>query len=970
MGTFTLTQEQKNKISVFRPNADINGCVNWREDVYRNTHTITVRPDGDSSIQFSPFPGTGESNYQDVDEVVADDDTTYTYYNTPLQQKFDRYSFTIPAAVKVNSAPVSIKVYARMRRAGAVDGGNLALGRGVGTPGGDNCSWGALGPGDQAWHTYDKTFTNNPDTGNLWTWAELEAATLCAGIVTNNGDGGRCTQMYAVITYRETSPHYARVDEEISDEDDSYVYWNEASVVSDLYGIPNHITETGTINYVQIFAEAKSNEFAPHVDTKFNILCSPDSTCSITYKSNDISLLNQYTKYQHVWTQNPATSAAWTWSDIDALAIGAETYVHAVTVNKSKTIRPIANGDVNGLSGNYTCVDEEIPDGMTSIIYDAAQCGCTGNKYSIFINSTGSIIGLPNTIYDVTVFVVVKKNGDCDGGTPGDQDAGCETCKEVIKIGGVEYRNPTSHSTEYTWKTYSYSWAQNPNTLANWTWLEVANTQIGVEMQGMNCCTQVYAIVSYTDTVYPDVRLTQSYAKVVYDSTVVCHLPKPDHVSTNHARNVKMLNFWNGEREVYDLNRSGKSMVLTGEITDRGDLSETWCDTSYAFRKKITIDHDQVDGNLVNFPVYVDANLNGKCLNANGYDVMFCDSSCSEYSCEIENYSSDGKLKAWVKIPTVSSTVDTVFWIYYKKTGVTTDPSTTDTWNTDYKAVYHMTDDPDSSHIKDSTQYGNHGTKFAADNPKQTKSLLYKGQKSLSTRAEAINCGHDASLDVTEFTIETWINMSYELNVGYCSLWKKNAYSVNLYSEPAWNPGLLNAFQGAARAGGINYYSNTYVMNEYNTWQHVVITAKNGEPIKLYINGVFRRSHAVLAADVDSSAYDLYLCYCDMITLNDEMRVNGKCQTIEYIKACYDNQKENSTFIVYGRQQENYVDIINACNQIICVRDMARNGSIITINKLVPLYFSGDYRINSFGWDKVSSKPENYRWILELEDAD
>jgi len=41
-------------------------------------------------------------------------------------------------------------------------------------------------------------------------------------------------------------------------------------------------------------------------------------------------------------------------------------------------------------------------------------------------------------------------------------------------------------------------------------------------------------------------------------------LQNPNEVSTDHSRNVKMLNFWNGDREVYDLERSGKSMILKG----------------------------------------------------------------------------------------------------------------------------------------------------------------------------------------------------------------------------------------------------------------------------------------------------------------------------------------------------------------------------------------------------------------------
>ena len=47
-------------------------------------------------------------------------------------------------------------------------------------------------------------------------------------------------------------------------------------------------------------------------------------------------------------------------------------------------------------------------------------------------------------------------------------------------------------------------------------------------------------------------------------STTTCYLTMPEELSSNHKRNIRMLNFWNGEREVYGLNRSGKSLVLNG----------------------------------------------------------------------------------------------------------------------------------------------------------------------------------------------------------------------------------------------------------------------------------------------------------------------------------------------------------------------------------------------------------------------
>jgi len=61
------------------------------------------------------------------------------------------------------------------------------------------------------------------------------------------------------------------------------------------------------------------------------------------------------------------------------------------------------------------------------------------------------------------------------------------------------------------------------------------------------------------------------YANVGYQpDEIECTLNNPTTASFNHTRNVKMLNFWSGNREVYSLSRSNKTLVLTGEEFEHG----------------------------------------------------------------------------------------------------------------------------------------------------------------------------------------------------------------------------------------------------------------------------------------------------------------------------------------------------------------------------------------------------------------
>lgn len=148
----------------------------------------------------------------------------------------------------------------------------------------------------------------------------------------------------------------------------------------------------------------------------------------------------------------------------------------------------------------------------------------------------------------------------------------------------------------------------------------------------------------------------------------------------------------------------------------------TWYDTNYGYKKKITIDHTKVSGDETDFPVLISVTDNdlrdeangGHVKNANGYDIIFTNSAENmQLKHEIERYvNTSGLLVYWVKISSLSSTADTDIYIYYSKVGVGADPSSTDTWDSNFLGVYHLDDtgascDDSTSNVNDGTYQGN-----------------------------------------------------------------------------------------------------------------------------------------------------------------------------------------------------------------------------------------------------------------------
>ena len=122
-----------------------------------------------------------------------------------------------------------------------------------------------------------------------------------------------------------------------------------------------------------------------------------------------------------------------------------------------------------------------------------------------------------------------------------------------------------------------------------------------------------------------------------------------------------------------------------------------WYNASWLYRKQITIDHTKVSGgaNLTDFPVLInlgtDANLAASAL-ANGNDILFTSADgTTKLSHEIQTFvSATGALMAWVKVPTLSASVDTPLYIYYGNAAAANQQNASGVWSNGYAGVWHL----------------------------------------------------------------------------------------------------------------------------------------------------------------------------------------------------------------------------------------------------------------------------------------
>ncbi len=124
--------------------------------------------------------------------------------------------------------------------------------------------------------------------------------------------------------------HYAMVDEEIADNDITFVYDSLGYITDrvDIYNLSGFTEYDATINNVKIYVRGMKFFSGPQIKCQCAI-----RTHSINYYGNENSMSTSYTTWNYTWNVNPKTGIAWTWNDIKRLKAGFK--IHVITPSPS-----------------------------------------------------------------------------------------------------------------------------------------------------------------------------------------------------------------------------------------------------------------------------------------------------------------------------------------------------------------------------------------------------------------------------------------------------------------------------------------------------------------------------------------------------------------------------------------------------------------------------------------------------------
>jgi Concanavalin A-like lectin/glucanases superfamily/Domain of unknown function (DUF2341) len=260
------------------------------------------------------------------------------------------------------------------------------------------------------------------------------------------------------------------------------------------------------------------------------------------------------------------------------------------------------------------------------------------------------------------------------------------------------------------------------------------------------------------------------------------------------------------------------------------------------YKRTITIDKNSCgSANSSNFPVLVSLVNNnlktvangGKVQNINGYDIQFFSDSTftTKLNWEIDVYNgTTGSFVAWVKLPTVSFSSYTQFYMSYGDSTITTfqGGSSGVVWDSNYKAVYHF-GDGSVLNTNDYTTNGQNGTAF---NGVSATSGFFPGSGGASFNTnQYIETNY--ILNASSFTMSAWVKTNTS---GTTNRVIGNEDSVNGLSGADIIYGYTTTqTRSLIRKGGVSYdIFITTPVPIANLWSYVVLTFNTTVGANLY----------------------------------------------------------------------------------------------------------------------------------------
>ncbi|RDE12436.1 MAG: hypothetical protein C4K49_10165, partial [Candidatus Thorarchaeota archaeon] len=345
---------------------------------------------------------------------------------------------------------------------------------------------------------------------------------------------------------------------------------------------------------------------------------------------------------------------------------------------------------------------------------------------------------------------------------------------------------------------------------------------------------------------------------------------------------------------------------------------------AYRHRKDLLVNHSKVLADLTDFPMLVD--LYDRDLRTDvkpdGSDIVFVvGDRVVEHEMEsfVQNYNTThGHLTAWVRVPLLSSSVDTTVSMYYTNPSVCSHLSPKGVFDSGYLGVWHLTESGNgtANEYKDSSKYDNNGQGGEGESlyvPHQVAGRIGYAQdfNNVDGKYDLIDCGDSPLWDITgtQITLQAWIKhqitpQDHVYGImnhkgwydGYSLLIDR--YSLKITFDL---PGDTNSLVGANDV-------------TTGTWHHIAATY-DGAYMRIYIDGIQDPNVMVKTNDIEAASYEkgFWIGHGDQpknetwsgefVGQIDEVRISRVTRSASWIRTEFNNQASPSSFYSAGNEK-------------------------------------------------------------------
>jgi hypothetical protein len=335
----------------------------------------------------------------------------------------------------------------------------------------------------------------------------------------------------------------------------------------------------------------------------------------------------------------------------------------------------------------------------------------------------------------------------------------------------------------------------------------------------------------------------------------------------------------------------------------------------------------KINANQTNFPVLISttvANLattgnGGHVQNANGYDIILSSTSDGNYDIkfETETYNaSTGQIIYWAKLGNLSHTADTVLYLFYGNSGVSTFQGGAwgAVWDSNYKAVWHLADNAANTIVAQATSNSFTGTNAANTNTKTATGKIGNGLTYASASSDGTTMPNiNANFVPTAFTLSGWIKTTNSTThnqriVTFADSIPGTDVFISVDHTGLDAGGAHKAFVAAHAGGWSNQYKYGTITVDDMNWHYIVGTF-DGTNFNLYVDGNNDGTKVAGAAPYGGTNSPFTIGKYPLSAADfangiiDEPRVSTSARSADWVATEYNNQGSPNTFFSYGTEQ-------------------------------------------------------------------